>query len=200
MKSKKVILIGLFFIVQFGIKAQTEDTTKKEINKEFLAQKIDTNNLHSPKKAAKLAALVPFAGLGQMYNKKYWKLPLVYGGAAFFAYQVISKNNFYRSYRDELYLRDISASHPEISFSTNNKDYENFSTDVIRVRKNIYREKRDKMILYSGLFYGLTVLDAVVDAHLKGFNTNKKHLVSVSPTVLPTYSSAVYGINFRLSF
>jgi hypothetical protein len=199
---KKVLTTSLLIIYSFVFWAQTETNPPKdkEINRDFLAQKNDSSSMRNPKKAALYAAAFPGLGLGQIYNHKYWKLPIVYAGTAFFTYKIISSNSNYIQYRNELYRRDIQATFPNLKYSYADPELTSFSDASIRTRKDLYRKQRDRMILFSGVFYGVTILDAIVDAHLDGFDTNKKHLVSFRPTVLPTYSSATLGLDFSLRF
>jgi hypothetical protein len=199
---KKAIVVFVFLFCSALSWAQTkEDSTQtKTINRDFLLESIDTNHLHSPKKAGKLAVYLPFMGLGQIYNKKYWKLPIVYGVTGLLAYQIVNQSKNYAQYRDELYRRDISAQYPNLNYQGFDEALTKFNTNTIRTRKDIFRKRRDRMILFTGLFYGLTIVDAIVDAHLQGFSISKKGIVSVRPTFVPTSKSATAGLNIRLSF
>jgi hypothetical protein len=132
---------------------------------------------YDPRKALLYAAVVP--GLGQIYNKKYWKLPLVYGGMIAIGYAINFYQDGYTTYKAKLYYNlengyegdDESA--PGDSYTTAN--YRRIVDD--------YKRERDFMIILMGGVYLLQMIDAHVDAHLKEFDLNPKLQLSVRPTV-----------------
>jgi hypothetical protein len=134
-------------------------------------------NRYSPRKALLYAAVVP--GLGQIYNKKYWKLPLVYGGFTFTVYYL----NFF--------AKRYTASKNELFFNLNafplNENYANpesgYTTAQLRARVDFYRRQRDFMMIMTGAMYLLQIIDAHVDAHLKEFDLNPNLKVSIEPTM-----------------
>jgi hypothetical protein len=143
-----------------------------------VAVKSDTLELKSyatrydPRKAILFASVLP--GLGQVYNKKYWKLPLVYGGLAATGYAI----NFYKKYKSQLFYNletnpgNENAQHPE----------SNFTTSQLRTITNKYRRERDFMVIIMAGVYILQMVDAHVDAHLKEFDLNPNLHVRVEPT------------------
>jgi hypothetical protein len=197
---KTSLFISLILAVTSATIAQTDSTgtPKKPINKSFLDASTDVGKDHSPKKAAVLSSCAPFLGLGQIYNKKYWKLPIVYGVSAYLIYTIHSNNILYQDYRDELYRRDITAAYPEIQFTQ--KDFPSISTETIHTRKDIARNKRDKLILLTGGFYAFTIIDAYVDAHLINFHIDKKKMMTLRPSLVPSYKTASLGFNFKCTF
>jgi hypothetical protein len=123
----------------------------------------------NPQKALLYAAILP--GAGQVYTKKYWKVPLVYGGFAFLGYAIDFYNDNYRESREELFIvlnGGVSASRR--------------SEAELRNRVDTYRRERDLFIVFTGLFYMLQIIDAHVDAHLKEFDLNPNLQVRVEPT------------------
>lgn len=197
---KTSIFISLILTITSASIAQIDssETPKKAINKSFLDASTDASKDHSPKKAAILASCAPLIGLGQVYNKKYWKLPIVYGVSAYLLYTIHSNNIQYKDYRDELYRRDITTAHPEIQFTQ--KDFPSLSTETIRTRKDIIRNKRDKLILLTAGFYAFTIIDAYVDAHLINFHIDKKKMMTLRPSIVPSYQTASLGFNFKCTF
>ncbi len=122
-----------------------------------------------PRKAMMFSAVFP--GAGQFYNKKYWKMPLVYGGFTGLLYVV----NFY----DKANLRFRKE-----LFDVINNTYTGVKTkEQIRIQVDKTRRERDFYIIMNGLFYLLQMVDAHVDAHLKEFDLNPKMQVSLEPMV-----------------
>ena len=140
-------------------------------------RKIDSVlRFHSPKKAALRSALVP--GWGQIYNKKYWKLPIVYGAlgitAGVFIYNVKQYKDLRFAYKAKYEATPTPAiPHPD---STN---YRNIRADLVvldvqalRSFRDEFRRNVDYSVLYFLIFWGLNVVDATVDAHLKTFDVS----------------------------
>jgi hypothetical protein len=127
-----------------------------------------------PRKALLFSAVFP--GAGQFYNKKYWKMPLVYGGFAFLIYVA----NFYHTenlkFREELFglINDPSGG----SLSPSGYTEEQLRTIVDKTRR-----ERDFFIIMNGLWYILQMVDAHVDAHLKEFDLNPNMQVRIEPMI-----------------
>jgi hypothetical protein len=121
----------------------------------------------TPRQAAIRSAALP--GLGQIYNRKYWKLPLVYGAIGTTTGVLIFNINTYRKLRTAFQL--ISDSDPT-NDSQIDPDFANLSPGAIRSFRNSFRQNVDYSVLFLLLFWGLNVMDATVDAHLKTFDVN----------------------------
>ena len=165
-----------------------------------------------PKKALWLAIVFP--GGGQIYNRKYWKLPLVYGGFLGCIYAMTWNNTMYRDY-SQAYI-DIMDS------DENTKSYENFIPvrydvkanqahlqDVFRRKKNYYRRFRDFVMFCMIGVYALSIIDAYVDAELSSFDISRDLTMKVSPTVINEkysamrasgLSSSAYGLQCSFNF
>lgn len=165
-----------------------------------------------PKKALWLAIVFP--GGGQIYNRKYWKLPLVYGGFLGCIYAMTWNNTMYRDY-SQAYI-DIMDS------DENTKSYENFIPvrydvkanqahlqDVFRRKKNYYRRFRDLSMFCMIGVYALSIIDAYVDAELSSFDISRDLTMKVSPTVINEKNSAMrasglsssaYGLQCSFNF
>jgi hypothetical protein len=137
----------------------------------------DTLNLdslaveHSPRKAAMYSTVLP--GLGQIYNKKYWKLPLVYGGLAGFGYAAIWNGQEYNYYFD-LYKY------------MNENDLEEFEGRTFREvewYKNMHLRYKNLMIILTIGFYALQIIDANVDAHLFDYDISDDISFTVDPVM-----------------
>ena len=175
---KKTLLVCL--IIGSSFNAFAQDNPRKELNPDTVFLKSDTATLKSyasqydPRKAILFAAILP--GLGQVYNKKYWKLPLVYGGFVGFGYGVNFYQTGYRKYKDELF--DVLESNDASAISNSG-----FNESQLRTIVDKYRRERDFfMILMAGM-YLLQMVDAHVDAHLKEFDLNPNLQVSIQPTM-----------------
>lgn len=141
-----------------------------------------------PKKAMWMAIVVP--GGGQIYNRKYWKLPIVYGGFVGCAYAWRWNGQMYADY-SQAYL-DITDDDP------NTKSYEKFLhlgmeiteqnkeyfTNLFRKRKDLYRRYRDLSIFCTVGVYLLSIIDAYVDASLSQFDISEDLSMKVTPAVL----------------
>ena len=130
---------------------------------------------YSPRKALLFAAVVP--GLGQIYNKKYWKLPLVYGGFIGIGYAINFYQDGYKEYKGYLYdniENDLGENdlNPDVGYSTSQ----------LRSIVNSYKRERDFWMLMMGGMYLLQIIDAHVDAHLKEFDLNPRLQVSIFPS------------------
>ena len=111
---------------------------------------------NSPWGAVLRSAVAP--GWGQIYNKSYWKAPIVWGIGAWLVYNWIQNNNNYKTYRD--------------AFSKSPNTNPN---DPNLVYRNFYRDQRDLFTIYLGLTYLLQLVDAYVDAHLLDFTVQENY-------------------------
>jgi hypothetical protein len=152
------------------------------------AQQADTDTLvvvplrkpiSRPLKAALLSAVLP--GAGQIYNKKYWKVPLVYGGITTFGILINFFNSNYEYYRTNLLY--ISDNNPDTQVDTYFTQFRD-PQGGLRRGKDFYQRNRDYNIILLVLFYGLNIADAAVDAHMQGFDVTDKLTLRVRPTFL----------------
>ena len=152
------ILLFTFLLGNTTLFGQTELGQDLRVSDTIKKTKI---NMLAPSKAAFYSAVFP--GLGQVYNKKYWKLPLVYGALGTTIYFYISNNNKYHAYRDA-YKRRLEG--------FNDDNYTYLDNSRLIAAQKFYQKNRDLSILLTGLFYVLNIVDANVDAHLMQFNVN----------------------------
>jgi hypothetical protein len=176
-------LFIIFFLI-FSTHVALSQDDKKVLSQDdsLIAISKDTVQLKSyasrydPQRALLLAAVVP--GLGQIYNKKYWKLPLVYGGFFAIGYGFNNYNNFYHKYKRELFYN------LENGYDQDNqaRPGSNITTGTYRTAVDFYRNKRDLMAMLMVGMYLLQIIDAHVDAHLKEFDLNPNLQVSIQPS------------------
>ncbi len=145
-----------------------------------------TQEKHSPRKAAIRSAIIP--GWGQVYNKKYWKVPIVYTAIGIPAYLYIDNQKWYNKTRYALAViqsgttnaDSLSRVDPQLQWMVENK-----AEASVRNYRNQFRRNMDYSILYGLLMWGLNVVDATVDAHLKDFDVSDDISLKVQPAVLP---------------
>ncbi len=129
---------------------------------------------HNRKLAGWMSAALP--GLGQVYNKKYWKVPIIYAGAAAFGYFIIRYNGFYQQYHESYLYR--------MKVDTLGTDYfPQYSTDYISQNTEFYRSNLELTCILAGVWYLLNIVDAVVDAYLFDFNVSDDLSFRVEPNV-----------------
>ena len=163
-----------------------------------------------PKRALWLALVFP--GGGQIYNRKYWKLPLIYGGFMGCLYAMSWNDGMYKDY-SQAYL-DITDDDPGTASynnylhlgakidDTNKSRYE----EIFKSRKNKYRRWRDLSFFVMVGVYALSVIDAYVDAELSQFDISKDLSLKVEPTIMRSsvsnnpFESGALGLNCSLNF
>jgi hypothetical protein len=127
---------------------------------------------HNPKKAAIRSAILP--GWGQVYNKKYWKVPIVYGALGtcgiIFAYNMRNYNETRFAYRVKYNMR-VNGTDSNLYASIRNH-LKPLQEDALRNYRNQFRKDIDYSVLVFILLWGLNVVDAAVDAHLKAFDVS----------------------------
>lgn len=132
---------------------------------------------HSPLKATIMSAALP--GLGQVYNGKWWKVPIIYGGFAGLIYGAVS-NDIKRKTYTEAYLIRIDDDPNTVD------DFEGrYSESNLRQLVDQYQKNRDLMLIFTGVLYALNIIDASVDAHLKDFDVSDDLSMKVRPTMQP---------------
>jgi hypothetical protein len=154
-----------------------------------LAQQIDTTAAkpvakpledNRPKKAT-LYALIP--GGGQIYNKSYWKVPVIYVGYGVLVYSYMFYSNEYNLVR-EAYKQTINGE------TVTNPDYANVPEDMLYNLRESYRKNRDLSAIGIAGWYALGIIDAAVEAHLKEFDVGD----NLSLKVKPSYQIAQTGV------
>lgn len=135
---------------------------------------------HSPKKAALFSAVLP--GLGQIYNKKYWKTPIVYAAIGSAVYGSIYNNQKYQLYKDAYIVRVDGNANTIDEFDPNSGNTEVYTEGQLRTLQDFYRNNRDLTIILSAVAYFINILDAYVDAHLFHFDVSEDLSASWSPT------------------
>lgn len=190
--AMKFIFTLLFFILFIPVKnfAQEKPVVKDSVVSKVDAAVIKKDSVvkkpHSPRKATIRSAILP--GWGQIYNKKYWKLPLVYGAlgttVGVFAYNV-------KWYNRTRYAYKISY---QMSQGLGNAGKDKVYSELVgllpypeslRQYRNEFRQNVDYSVLFFLLAWGLNVVDATVDGHLKDFNVDEDLSFRINPGYSP---------------
>jgi hypothetical protein len=199
--NRTLLLIVIFFLMT-GVPAFAQDslqnvdpTDSVVITKHGKVQTIESYAARfNPRRALWLSAVFP--GAGQAYNKKYWKMPLVYGGFGGIGYSIWWNQRQYMLARTGLFSLLNEPSTPVVDPTTGLTKYGNrvvngkvyhpvgqglLSLDVARTATNKFRRDRDFSVIMCFVFYMLQLVDAHIDAHLKEFDLNPQLKVSVEP-------------------
>lgn len=165
----KIIFIGLLF---FLLGSHTVFSQKKTDAVLVAKDTVKSNDIDplTPAKAAFYSAILP--GLGQAYNKKYWKIPIVYGAIGVSLYYYIDSNQKYHQYRDAYKRRLEGFTDDEFSY---------LDEDRLISAQKFYQRNRDLSALFVVGFYVLNIIDANVDAALIQFNVNEN--LSMRPNI-----------------
>lgn len=207
---RSVLLFVFLFLLCGGSFAQVSsadstllvqaDTLSRKEKRALRKQQQQINPL-APSKAAFYSAVLP--GLGQIYNKRYWKVPIVYAalGTGVYAY----------TYNDDLYDRFRSAFKRRRAGFTDDEFYDlnnsgivpgspDLSDQALQDAQERYQRDRDLALLITVALYALNIIDANVDAHLKQFNVDDDLSLDIRPYLeqQPVSTNPNYGLAFTL--
>ena len=208
--NKYLVIFGFLCFFSLQVFAQKEkkeldslstDLQKQgiQIDKKSLKKKKAFNPL-APSKAAFLSAVLP--GLGQIYNKKYWKVPIVYGaiGTGIYAYDFNHRR--YQRFRVAFKRRSAGFLDDEFYDPANTNSNPNFSLTVLEDLQENYQESRDLALVITIALYILNIVDANVDAHLKQFNVDDELSFNFKPfyDLDPITNTLNYGMGVSINF
>jgi hypothetical protein len=183
-----ILIMMLFCFLFHGASAQN-DTIRPP---DTLEQK-----LHSPRKAAIFSTVLP--GLGQAYNKKYWKIPIIYAGFGVFAYLINQNSYEYKKFK-EAYIWKLSKDTIPID---NDYIYKYPTSEQLKAGKDYYLRNLELSWILCGVWYILNILDATVDAQLMDFDISEDISLHVEPGLknnfLPCYQP-VAAMTLTLNF
>ncbi len=194
------MLLGLLLCANVQGQGIKTDSTK------IVEENLQIKKLHSPKKATLYSMVLP--GLGQAYNKKYWKIPLIYAGFGTFGYFIGWNNDYYKKMRRA--YSDLTDSDPTTTSYLNLKgaeyyDFDN-TTDVSNFKealtnsRDYYRRNRDLLIICTTLFYAANIIDAAVDANFFDFDMSEDLSVDWQPSIQLQDKQPVYGFCCTITF
>lgn len=150
---------------------------------------------HSPLYAALFSLAVP--GLGQAYNRKYWKIPIVYAGFGGLGYAVYYTASNFIGYRNAYRLQ------MDEDPNTNGAYKGVYDAATLKSYRDYFKKNLDISAICTGVWYALVIIDATVDAHLFEWNMKDDIHLSWRPSLVTpsgNYSQAVAGVNIKLNF
>lgn len=180
--NKALWVVACMMLWSFTLMAQ--DKSPKQEPLPLIATdsvKVSSNRINplAPAKAAFYSAVLP--GLGQAYNKKYWKIPIVYAAIGTGVYFYIKNNKEYNRYRDAYKSRLAGFTNDEFYLDTDGTqlDTPRISTDRLEDAQEFYRKNKEISLLVTLGLYALNIIDANVDAHLMQYNVDEN--LSLAP-------------------
>ena len=160
-----------------------------------------TNEVSQVKKATTLSTICP--GAGQIYNKSYWRVPIVIGGMASTIYTIDWNNRGYKRFKTAYALRVDYDKNPEKYPGGAADEFRGaYSATFLKNLKDSYRRNRDLCILLTAGVYMLQIIDAHVDAHLQDYDISDDLTMNLEPyfDYSPVGSNPMVGVNMSLKF
>lgn len=171
-----IIPFLLITILSFGSAfAQEQDSIPKteQADSTIVKQK----KKHSPFKATIMSTALP--GMGQVYNGKWWKVPIIYGAFGGLIYSSVANDIKFRTYKKAYLIRVDDDPNTTDEFEGQ------YSDANLRELVDFYQRNRDISLIFTGVIYALNIIDASVDAHLKDFDVSDDLSLKVRPTLQP---------------
>jgi len=190
------LLVILFFATGFSAFSQKSEVDSIKIKKPVA--------IHSPRRATIYSAVLP--GLGQIYNRKYWKLPIVYGGFVTLGYFINFNNELYVKYKQAYSdildtdpntnsFKDLGAN-PILYGPAKIKQF----TETLRLAKDGSRRNRDLVVISTAVFYALNIIDASVDANFFNFDIGDDLTINWVPGPIICMDQKGIGLHCKITF
>ncbi len=211
MKKKRFCSQIALFVIIFAsgqlARAQS-DTLVIETPTDILTESVMKK--FSPHKASMYSAVLP--GLGQAYNKKYWKIPILYAGFAGLAYAIDWNSSMYSKYRNayrDFVIQDgVNTSYLTLLEGTtisaddveDDGTYSDWFENTLENGKDYYKKWRNLSYVGLALVYVINIIDASVDAHFKTFDVSNDLSMRVEPIVNPGYGGNSMGLQLKIVF
>lgn len=178
-------VLMLLFLLPATCSAQS-DTTFIELPDSILEKQ------HSPTKASLMSACLP--GLGQFYNKKYWKIPIVYAGLGVMTYFIVFNANEYTTYKGAYIESSNGVTDGKYADLT-----QKYTKEDLLSAREYYQRNLEVSCLITAVWYALQILDATVDAHLSTFNITDKLSLKATPAFQPVGLTGQNSAGIKLS-
>ncbi len=172
-----IFLFTFLFSISYSFSQTTKaasDSTKKIFPKDSL------RTFRSPKKAAILSTCLP--GLGQAYDKKYWKIPIIYAALGTTIYLMQHYHSQLQNYKQAYKNKDTAYAF-NYYFPSSSDTYTYTSRADLETQEQHFRKFRDLTVILTALFYTLNIADAYVDAHLSTFDVSDNLSMNVLPSI-----------------
>jgi len=180
MSFKHILCAFLFINIFLFAKAQNTDF-----------ENIKDEKYHNPKKATIYSAVLP--GLGQAYNKKYWKIPIIYGAMGTLTYMAVENNKKYKIYREAYQFRTDDKTETVDDFVGLYND------ENLKILREAYRRDFEFMCVLTIVSYLVNIIDASVDAHLFEFDVSDDLSLRFEPFAENLYIAKNNIAGFKLS-
>jgi hypothetical protein len=188
-----------------GVTAQHTDTLKSGSRISYGADTIlekgaNESNIsrHSVKKATLMSAILP--GLGQGYNKKYWKIPIIYLGIGSIGYSIDFAQTRYKDFQQAYIWRADEDPSTIDNYDLNiNNSYPKYSETQLKQLRDYYRRNRDLSIIITAGIYILNIMDATVDAHFFSFDISKDLTIGIEPAIFNSYGQSMNSSGLSLT-
>lgn len=214
----KVSYLFILFCLVFSITFSQENEEEEKTITEQKADSLQTNlaqegvvfeevsyegvkiNPLAPSKAAFYSAILP--GLGQIYNKRYWKAPLVWGALGLSIAAYSANNTQYNQVRDAFKRRRAGFTDDEFFDLNGDGVGPDFSDESLQDAQESTQRNRDLALVISIALYALNIIDANVDAHLKQYNVDERLGIDFKPylNINPINNDPNYGLALVLKF
>ena len=186
-----LLLAGFSFFYSQEIKSLDSIKTEKQVVEDIEKANVKVTPKYNPTKAGLYSAVLP--GLGQYYNKKYWKIPIVWGAVGTGVGVIVYNDKQYKRYRTA-YIAELNGQPHEFS------DIPGVDKTVLGNTQDRAKRQRDYAIAITGLVYVLNIVDAVVDVHL--YEQKHDPDLAIKPTVVNDnlgmgYAKAGLSLTYR---
>lgn len=188
--ASRLIIAGLLLVCPVA-KAQQQENLIVESQDTVTIIPDSVFQKHSPRKAVMYSLICP--GLGQVYNKKYWKIPFIYGAGGAFLYYINYNQTKYKKFRNAIY-NEIDTQQRVV---IDGYPYEYDDLDIVR---DYYRRYRDLSIAGLAAIYLLSAIDAMVDAHFFYYDLSDNLSMRIQPAVENPGSFASLGFKINFGF
>jgi hypothetical protein len=188
-------VVILFFFSFFCFSAKAQEVFAPTIPKDSLS--IGKSDTLVPKKkfqpdakrAGLYSALVP--GFGQLYNRQYWKMPIVYAAMGSTIYMIVRRSNEYQRYRKAYIARIADEQNSQDEFKGI------LSTPAIKQYQDEAKQNMDMMVVFTVIGYAGQIMEAISGAHLRNFDISKDLSLQISPIITPINTLGVgLAVNF----
>ena len=180
-KNQKMIWSLIFIFVSFFLfnqqTIQAQNQQSFQVNNDSVYRYFPD---HSPSKATWMSAALP--GLGQFYNGKYWKIPIIYAGFSTMLFFVGQNKYEYNRFK-EAYAISVEIADPK---SSNNPLVRTYDSENLLLQREYYQSNLELSYILTGVFYLLQIVDATVDAHLYDYDIDEDLSIRIEPQWMPT--------------
>ena len=192
MANRLLILLLMSIILSCNAVAQEGTRQATSVQEQDATSAIKK---HNPKKATIYSAVLP--GLGQAYNKKYWKIPIVYAGIGTIYYIADMNGDSYRDYRDAFdYKAGLKTNVDQETIELANR----YSSENLISIRDYYRRNMELSWIIMAIWYGVNIIDACVDAHFFEYDIGDDLTLKVEPMIQTNYAYWDSGYGYESGY